>query len=68
MSVIDWLLGPVDPLAAFDEPFDVHSFRALERLKVHEARTDADLGSCAGKVTTSRHLFLVRGQARREAA
>lgn len=31
-----------------DEPLDVWSFRALERLKVHEARTEADLWSAAG--------------------
>jgi hypothetical protein len=30
----------------FDAPLDVWSFKALERLQVHEARTQADLGSC----------------------
>ena len=36
----EWMLAERD-----EDRVDVHSFRALERLKVHEARTQADLGS-----------------------
>ena len=38
--------------AGTDEYVDVHSFRRAERLKVHEARTQADLYSRVVRVTT----------------
>lgn len=36
------MLMRFDSRAAYEAPLDVWSFRAAERLKVHEARTEAD--------------------------
>ena len=62
---------PIEFLDPHTDVIDVHSFRALERLKVHEARTAADLGSGVVRpsererrrrlIKTSLNLRLVRG-------
>lgn len=45
-----WLIGtyqgPQWADVRDERTVDVHSFRAVERLKVHEARTEAENGSC----------------------
>ena len=68
MTGAGWLFRrPINALAEIQaEPLDVWSFRATERLKVHEARTEADCSSAVvhGSVQTWR----VRGVVRREAA
>ena len=50
MSLLRWLSDRSAPSRMELEPeecVDVHSFRALERLAVHEARTEADRSSSA---------------------
>jgi hypothetical protein len=56
-----WLRQVTEFDLDLDEPFDVHSFRAKERLKVHEARTEADVWSHAGRARVlHRNLMVYR--------
>ena len=46
LRIVSWLLDPFyhSPIM---EDIDVHTFRHVERLRVHQARTDADNASSA---------------------
>lgn len=63
MSLLGWFFKPVEFLRDEDRVIDVWSFKAQERLRIHEARTEAEnVSSPRGGYRPVRRWRIVRRQ------